>query len=92
MTVDFTANGQKFVALNGGPQFRFDEAISFQILCDTQEEVDHYWSRLLEGGGEEGPAGGSRTATGCPGRSSRAASPRCSPTPTRSGPRTRTRP
>ncbi|MFV0137680.1 VOC family protein [Streptomyces sp. HMX87] len=57
LTVDFTANGQRFVALNGGPQFTFNEAISFQIPCDSQEEVDHYWAKLLEGGGEEGPCG-----------------------------------
>jgi predicted 3-demethylubiquinone-9 3-methyltransferase (glyoxalase superfamily) len=57
MTVDFTANGQRFVALNGGPQFRFSEATSFMIMCDTQEEIDHYWSRLTEDGGEPGPCG-----------------------------------
>jgi predicted 3-demethylubiquinone-9 3-methyltransferase (glyoxalase superfamily) len=56
MTVDFVLNGQKFVALNGGPQFRFDEAISFQIPCADQDEVDRYWSTLTEGG-EEGPCG-----------------------------------
>ncbi|MDL5199456.1 VOC family protein [Streptomyces sp. ALI-76-A] len=57
LTVDFTANGQKFVALNGGPQFRFTEAVSFQISCADQDEVDHYWTRLTEGGGEPGPCG-----------------------------------
>ncbi|WP_037676727.1 VOC family protein [Streptomyces griseus] len=57
LTVDFTANGQKFVALNGGPEFKFNEAISFQIHCADQEEVDHYWNKLLEGGGEPGPCG-----------------------------------
>jgi predicted 3-demethylubiquinone-9 3-methyltransferase (glyoxalase superfamily) len=56
MAVEFEANGQKFVALNGGPQFTFSEAISFQIPCDDQDEVDYYWSRLTEGG-EEGPCG-----------------------------------
>jgi predicted 3-demethylubiquinone-9 3-methyltransferase (glyoxalase superfamily) len=56
LIVEFTANGQKFVALNGGPQFTFDEAISFQIHCADQEEVDHYWDRLTEGG-EPGPCG-----------------------------------
>ncbi|NBM19032.1 VOC family protein [Streptomyces sp. GC420] len=56
MVVEFEANGQKFVALNGGPQFKFSEAISFQIPCDDQDEVDYYWSRLTEGG-EEGPCG-----------------------------------
>jgi predicted 3-demethylubiquinone-9 3-methyltransferase (glyoxalase superfamily) len=57
MTVDFVANGQKFVALNGGPQFTFNEAISFQILCEGQAEIDHYWNKLTEGGGEGGPCG-----------------------------------
>jgi predicted 3-demethylubiquinone-9 3-methyltransferase (glyoxalase superfamily) len=56
MTVTFELDGQKFVALNGGPEFTFDEAISFQIECDSQEEVDDYWRRLSEGG-EEGPCG-----------------------------------
>jgi predicted 3-demethylubiquinone-9 3-methyltransferase (glyoxalase superfamily) len=56
MTVDFVLNGQKFVALNGGPQFSFDEAISFQIPCSDQDEVDRYWTTLSEGG-EEGPCG-----------------------------------
>ncbi|WP_031070899.1 VOC family protein [Streptomyces sp. NRRL S-118] len=56
MTVEFVANGQKFVALNGGPEFTFDEAISFQIRCEDQGEVDHYWTRLSEGG-QEGPCG-----------------------------------
>ncbi|MGW1029368.1 VOC family protein [Streptomyces sp. NPDC002577] len=52
LTVEFEANGQKFVALNGGPQFTFNEAISFQIFCDDQEELDSYWDRLSEGGQE----------------------------------------
>jgi predicted 3-demethylubiquinone-9 3-methyltransferase (glyoxalase superfamily) len=56
MTVSFELDGQKFVALNGGPQFTFDEAISFQVECHSQEEVDDYWSRLGDGG-EEGPCG-----------------------------------
>ena len=50
MTVEFELNGQEFVALNGGPQFKFNEAISFVVNCDTQEEVDYYWERLSEGG------------------------------------------
>ncbi|MEU9479338.1 VOC family protein [Streptomyces sp. NPDC048191] len=57
LTVEFTANGQRFVALNGGPQFTFNEAISFQILCSDQQEIDHYWNRLTENGGEGGPCG-----------------------------------
>lgn len=50
MTVAFELDGQSFVALNGGPQFKFNEAISFQINCDTQEEVDYYWEKLGAGG------------------------------------------
>ncbi|MFF6783544.1 VOC family protein [Streptomyces sp. NPDC012510] len=57
LTVEFVANGQRFVALNGGPEFTFNEAISFQILCEDQDEVDHYWGKLTEGGGEGGPCG-----------------------------------
>jgi predicted 3-demethylubiquinone-9 3-methyltransferase (glyoxalase superfamily) len=56
MTVGFELDGQKFVALNGGPDFTFNEAISFQVSCKDQEEVDSYWSKLTEGG-EEGPCG-----------------------------------
>jgi predicted 3-demethylubiquinone-9 3-methyltransferase (glyoxalase superfamily) len=52
LTVDFTLDGQPYTALNGGPQFSFSEAISFQIACKDQEESDHYWTRLLEGGEE----------------------------------------
>ena len=54
MTVDFELEGQPFIALNGGPDFTFNEAISFQVNCETQEEVDHFWDKLSEGG-EEGP-------------------------------------
>lgn len=50
MTLEFQLDGQDFVALNGGPVFRFNEAISFQVYCKTQEEVDHYWDRLSNGG------------------------------------------
>jgi predicted 3-demethylubiquinone-9 3-methyltransferase (glyoxalase superfamily) len=53
MTVDFELDGQEFVALNGGPQFKFTEAISFSIDCETQEEIDYYWEKLTAGGGEE---------------------------------------
>ncbi len=56
MTVSFELDGQKFTALNGGPDFTFDEAISFQVDCKTQEEVDAFWSKLSDGG-EEGPCG-----------------------------------
>ncbi|MEA2276932.1 MAG: hypothetical protein QOC78_1892 [Solirubrobacteraceae bacterium] len=56
MTVEFELDGQRFVAINGGPQFTFDEAVSFQITCETQDDLDHYWDRLSEGG-KEGPCG-----------------------------------
>jgi predicted 3-demethylubiquinone-9 3-methyltransferase (glyoxalase superfamily) len=52
VTVEFELNGQKFLALNGGPQYTFNEAISLTIACADQEEVDYYWSRLAEGGQE----------------------------------------
>jgi predicted 3-demethylubiquinone-9 3-methyltransferase (glyoxalase superfamily) len=52
MTVNFQLNGQPFLALNGGPEFKFNEAISFQVLCETQQEIDYYWERLTEGGQE----------------------------------------
>ena len=57
LAVEFTANGQKFVAINGGPEFTFDEAISFQIYCEDQDEVDHYWETLTADGGEESVCG-----------------------------------
>src|ERR1044071_9106299 len=50
MIVEFTLEGQQFLALNGGPIFKFTEAISFIVNCETQEEIDYYWSRLTEGG------------------------------------------
>ena len=53
MTVDFEIEGQKYVALNGGPIFKFNEAISFQVHCETQKEVDYYWEKLSEGGDEK---------------------------------------
>jgi predicted 3-demethylubiquinone-9 3-methyltransferase (glyoxalase superfamily) len=56
MTVSFELDGKKFTALNGGPEFSFSEAISFQVSCTSQDEVDAYWSKLSEGG-EEGPCG-----------------------------------
>ena len=56
MTVEFELDGQRFVGINGGPQFTFDEAVSFQITCETQDEVDFYWEKLSEGG-KEGPCG-----------------------------------
>lgn len=56
MTVEFELDGQRFVGINGGPQFAFDEAVSFMIMCADQAEVDYYWQRLSEGG-SEGPCG-----------------------------------
>ena len=56
MTVEWELDGQRFVGINGGPQFTFDEAVSFQINCEDQDEVDFYWEKLSEGG-EEGPCG-----------------------------------
>jgi len=50
MTATFQLDGQEFIALNGGPQFKFTEAISFVVNCETQEEVDEFWEKLSEGG------------------------------------------
>jgi predicted 3-demethylubiquinone-9 3-methyltransferase (glyoxalase superfamily) len=50
MTVEFELDGQKFTALNGGPHFKFTEAVSFQIFCDTQKDIDYYWDHLTQGG------------------------------------------
>ena len=57
MVVEFELMGQRFVGINGGPEFKFDEAVSFQVNCDDQDEIDYYWDALREGGGEEGPCG-----------------------------------
>ena len=56
LTVEFELDGQRFVGINGGPQFTFDEAVSFQISCESQQEVDEYWQRLTDGG-QEGQCG-----------------------------------
>ena len=56
MTVEFELEGQKFLALNGGPHFKFNEAVSFQVPCETQEEIDYFWSELAKDG-EGGPCG-----------------------------------
>jgi len=56
MTVEFELDGQRFVGINGGPEFTFSEAVSFQITCKDQDEVDYYWERLGEAG-QEGPCG-----------------------------------
>jgi predicted 3-demethylubiquinone-9 3-methyltransferase (glyoxalase superfamily) len=52
MVVNFELNGRKFMGLNGGPNFNFTEAVSFVVECETQEEIDHYWNKLTEGGKE----------------------------------------
>ena len=57
LTVEFTVLGQPFVGLNGGPEFTFDEAISFQVFTDTQEETDRYWNAIVKNGGEESVCG-----------------------------------
>ena len=56
MTVEFEVAGQKFIGLNGGPQFKFSEAVSFMVSCENQQEIDEYWARLSEGG-SPGPCG-----------------------------------
>ena len=56
MTVDWEVNGMRFTGINGGPEFKFDEAVSFEIKCETQDDIDYYWDRLTDGG-EEGPCG-----------------------------------
>ena len=57
LTVEFEIEGNRFVALNGGPEFKFNESISFIIECDSQEEIDYYWDRLTADGGEESQCG-----------------------------------
>ena len=57
ITVEFTLDGQRFIGLNGGPDFRFNEAVSFVIECQDQAEVDRYWDALIADGGEPGPCG-----------------------------------
>ena len=57
LTIEFEIEGQKFVALNGGPQFKFTEAISFNVNCETQEEIDYFWEKLSADGGSTGPCG-----------------------------------
>ena len=57
LTVSFELNGLKFTALNGGSMFKFNEAISFVVTCNSQEEIDYYWSKLTSGGGQESQCG-----------------------------------
>ena len=56
MTVEWELDGQRFVGINGGPEFKFSEAVSFQVTCEDQDEIDYYWERLGDGG-KEGPCG-----------------------------------
>jgi len=56
MTIEFELDGQRFTALNGGPEFTFSEAISFEVACETQAEIDYYWEKLTQGG-QQGPCG-----------------------------------
>ena len=57
LTIEFEIEGQKFVALNGGPLFKFNESVSFVVNCETQEEVDYFWEKLTADGGEESQCG-----------------------------------
>jgi predicted 3-demethylubiquinone-9 3-methyltransferase (glyoxalase superfamily) len=57
MTVEWELDGQRFVGINGGPEFTFSEAVSLQITCEDQDEIDYFWERLTAEGGEEGPCG-----------------------------------
>ena len=57
MTVDWELNGQRFTGINGGPDFKFDESVSFLIECADQDEIDYYWEQLTADGGSEGPCG-----------------------------------
>ena len=57
MTVEFELDGQRFMAINGGPEFTFNEALSLEIRCGSQDEIDRYWDRLTADGGEPGPCG-----------------------------------
>jgi predicted 3-demethylubiquinone-9 3-methyltransferase (glyoxalase superfamily) len=57
LTIEFEIEGQKFVALNGGPQFKFNESVSFVVNCETQDEVDYFWEKLTADGGEESACG-----------------------------------
>jgi predicted 3-demethylubiquinone-9 3-methyltransferase (glyoxalase superfamily) len=57
LTIDFTLDGVEFVALNGGPQFKFTEAVSFSVNCETQDEIDYFWEKLSADGGEKSRCG-----------------------------------
>ena len=57
LTIEFEIGGQKFTALNGGPQFKFNESVSFVVNCETQNEVDYFWEKLIANGGQESACG-----------------------------------
>ena len=92
MTVSFMLEGQEYLALNGGPEFPFTEAVSFSVSCEDQEEVDRLLGRACSRAAESrASAAGSRTGSACPGRSSPPRCRGCSATRTRSGPSARWR-
>lgn len=68
ITISFEIAGQEFVGLNGGPQFKFNESISFFVDCKDQDEIDYFWSKLIEGGGSESQCGWLKTSMASPGR------------------------
>ena len=82
LTVDFTVAGQPFIGLNGGPDFKFNEAISFSIDCEDQAEVDRLWDALIEGGGEHSVCGWLKDQFGVSWQVIRSSSTRCSRAPT----------
>src|SRR3954447_12020178 len=88
LIVEFTVLGQAYVSLNGGPNFRPNEAVSFMVLTEDQEETDRYWDAIVSNGGQESAAAGARIAGYSPGRSRRGCCSRRRPTriaPPRSG-------
>src|SRR5688500_610798 len=91
LTVEFTVFGIPCLGLNGGPDFKHNEAFSFQMATDNQEETDRYWNAIVGNGGQESQCAGARIAGACPGRLPRACSPTRSPpaAPRPSAPSTR---
>jgi predicted 3-demethylubiquinone-9 3-methyltransferase (glyoxalase superfamily) len=81
MTLEFTLDRVEFVALNGGPQFKFTEAISFAVNCETQDEIDYFWEKLSADGGSTGPCGWLKDKFVFRGRSARSFSAICWPIP-----------
>ena len=83
MTVELELNGQRFTGINGGPEFKFDEAVSFLIKCEDQDEIDYYWEQLAEGGSERAVRLGQGPLRPVLAGRARPAWTSCSPTPTR---------